>query len=62
MNSNNSIKYNYNINSSSMSTLNTNNAFSCNYNKIMSNIKHKNVRSFMKKKSATRTTSWWVTH
>ena len=54
MNSNNSIKYNYNINSSSMSTLNTNNAFSCNYNKIMSNIKHKNVRSFMKKKSGNK--------
>ena len=53
MNSNNSIKYNYNINSSSMSTLNTNNAFTCNYNKIMSNIKHKNIRHFMKKKSET---------
>ena len=54
MNSNNSIKYNYNINSSSMSTLNTNNAFTCNYNKIMSNIKHKNIRHFMKKKSGNK--------
>ena len=50
MNSNNSIKYNYNINSSSMSTLNTNNVFTSNYNKIISNINHKNVRHSLKKK------------
>ena len=49
MNSNNSIKYNYNINSSSMSTLNTNNVFTCNYNKIISNIKNKDTRHSLKK-------------
>ena len=54
MNSNNSIKYNYNINSSSMSTLNTNNVFTCNYNKIISSINHKNVRHSLKKKSGNK--------
>jgi len=54
MNSNNSIKYNYNINSSSMSTLNTNNVFTCNYNKIISNINHKNNRYTLKKKSGSK--------
>ena len=54
MNSNNSIKYNYNINSSSMSTLNTNNVFTCNYNKIISSINHKNVRHSLKKKSGSK--------
>ena len=49
MNSNNSIKYNYNINSSSMSTLNTNNVFTCNYNKIINNIKNKDMRHSLKK-------------
>ena len=49
MNSNNSIKYNYGVNSSSMSTLNTNNVFTCNYNKILSSINHKNVRHSLKK-------------
>lgn len=54
MNSNNSIKYNYNINSSSMSTLNTNNVFTCNYNKIISSINHKNYRHSLKKKSGSK--------
>ena len=54
MNSNNSIKYNYNINSSSMSTLNTNNVFTCNYNKIISSINHKNNRHSLKKKSGSK--------
>ena len=54
MNSNNSIKYNYNINSSSMSTLNTNNVFTCNSNKIISSINHKNVRHSLKKKSGNK--------
>ena len=49
MNSNNSIKYNYNINSSSMSTVNTNNVFTCNYNKIINNIKNKDSRHSLKK-------------
>jgi len=54
MNSNNSIKYNYNINSSSMSTVNTNNVFTCNYNKIISSINHnnKNVRHSLKKNNS----------
>ena len=43
MNSNNIIKYNYNINSSSMNTVNTNNVFTCNYNKIIYNILHLRV-------------------
>ena len=53
MNSNNSIKYNYNINSSSMSTVNTNNIFTCNYNKIISSINHnnKNARHSLKNNS-----------
>ena len=54
MNSNNSIKYNYNINSSSMSTVNTNNVFTCNYNKIISSINHnnKNARHSLKKNNS----------
>ena len=54
MHSNNSIKYNYNINSSSMSTLNTNNVFTCNYNKIISNINHKNMRHALNKKTGSK--------
>ena len=49
MNSNNSIKYNPNINSSSMSTVNTNNVFTCNYNKIIGNMNRKNSRHSLKK-------------
>ena len=37
-----------------MSTLNTNNVFTCNYNKIISNINHKNVRNSLKKKSGNK--------
>lgn len=56
MNSNNSIKYNYNINSSSMSTVNTNNVFTCNYNKIINNLNNKNFRRTLKKKSGNKNT------
>ena len=48
MSSNNSNKNN--INSSAMSTINTNNIFTSNYNRIINGINHKNIRKTMKKK------------
>jgi hypothetical protein len=48
MNSNNSGKNN--INSSTISSMSTNNIFTANYNKIINNINYKNVRHSLKKK------------
>ena len=50
MNSNNSMKNNINLHSSTMSTINTNNPFTSNYNKIINNIKHKTKRQNINKK------------
>jgi hypothetical protein len=48
MNSNNNAKNN--INSSTISSMSTNNIFTANYNKIINNINYKNVRHSLKKK------------
>ena len=48
MNSNNSVKNN--INSSTISSMSTNNIFTANYNKIINNINYKNIRHSLKKK------------